>query len=94
MPVPRDSESSDDNARAVQVTRHTIASVKAQRVRTSASRGSRICFEGFELEVVEIGPYTVRNGEVVTFSARPMGGAAVQPGQILDTPWGICEVVG
>lgn len=77
----------------VKPRRLTLASALAQRERTSAFRGSRIRVDAFELEVVEIGPYTDRDGSVVTFLARHTGDACLRPGETLKTPWGTCRII-
>lgn len=64
----------------------SLARSLAQRERPSAFRGSRIQFDAFELEVVEIGPYKDQDGTAVTFFARPMSNSSLRPGQILRTP--------
>ena len=73
--------------------RLTLASAMAQRERTSAFIGSRITAGAIELEVVDIGPFTDPDGNVVTFLARPAGDAVPRTGDILRTAWGICRVV-
>jgi hypothetical protein len=93
MPVQPETESTDDIAVGSKPRRLTLASALAQRERTSAFIGSRIHVDAFELEVVEIGPYTDQDGNVVTFLGRPVGEACVRPGEILKTAWGICKVV-
>jgi hypothetical protein len=93
MPVQPESESVDVPRAANKPRRLTLASALAQRERTSASIGSRIHADVFELEVVDIGPYTDRDGNVVTFLARPAGDTVPRTGDILRTAWGICRVV-
>jgi len=63
------------------------------RSRTSASTGSRLRLREYELVVVEIGPFTRSGGDTVTFRARSVGERAAPIGSILDTRWGVCEVV-
>jgi len=73
--------------------RLTLASAMAQRERTSAFIGSRITAGAIELEVVDIGPFTDPDGNVVTFLARPTGQGAPGAGVLLRTAWGTCRVV-
>lgn len=63
------------------------------RLRTSAFGGSRIRFRDHELLVVEIGPFAHAQGATVTFRARSVGAQAVPVGAIIETHWGVCEVV-
>jgi hypothetical protein len=63
------------------------------RSRTSAFTGSRIRLREYELVVVEIGPFTHSQGDAVTFRARSAGETAAPAEAILDTRWGVCEVV-
>ncbi len=64
------------------------------RTRTSAFVGSRISHQGIELDVVEIGPFPLAAGEApARFRARLAGGGALAAGSLIDTRWGVCEVV-
>jgi hypothetical protein len=63
------------------------------RSRTSAFAGSRISLRDHELMVVEIGPFAHAQGATVTFRAQSVGAHAVPAGSIIETRWGICEVV-
>ncbi|MGF6856655.1 hypothetical protein [Paraburkholderia sp. CI3] len=63
------------------------------RSRTSAFTGSCIRIRDHELVVVEIGPFGQGPGRRVTFRARSVGAVIAPAGAILDTRWGICEVV-
>ncbi|MEI7298255.1 hypothetical protein WCQ02_39785 [Paraburkholderia tropica] len=93
MPVQPETELMNDAGSAGQPRRLTLADARARRPRLSAFRGSRIRVDAFELEVVEIGPYTDQQGNIVTFLARPTDGVSLHSGQILGTPWGICKIV-
>lgn len=63
--------------------------------RTSTRVGSRVMCHDAELEVTAIGPFAREGGSgCVVFLARSVGGAPVDTGTILDTLWGVCEVVG
>jgi len=66
----------------------------ATRQRTSARVGTRInCSDGV-LEVVAIGPFTHTAGAVpVVFQARSVGAGMSPSGSIVETPWGVCEIV-
>lgn len=94
MPVQPETGAKDDPAVMVKPRRLTLAGALAQRERTSAFIGSRIRVDAFELEVVEIGPYTDQDGSVVTFLARCTGDASRCPGERLETPWGTCRIIG
>ncbi|CAB3810277.1 hypothetical protein LMG27177_07109 [Paraburkholderia fynbosensis] len=63
------------------------------RSRTSAFAGSHISFRDHELVVVAIGPFAHAQGATVTFRARSVGAQAVRVGAIIETRWGVCEVV-
>lgn len=92
MPLPVDVELLTD------VSMNTLDSTPQRsrmsaRARTSAFAGSRIKFRDHELLVVEIGPFGQEPGRSVTFRARSMGTVVLPAGSILETRWGICEVV-
>ncbi|MDN8000964.1 hypothetical protein [Burkholderia multivorans] len=93
MPVQPETEPAADTGNPRRRRRLTLAAARAQRERTSAFIGSRIHADTFELEVVDIGPYTDPDGNVVTFLARPAGDAVPPAGEILKTAWGTCRVV-
>jgi hypothetical protein len=66
----------------------------ATRQRTSARVGTQIICHGGVLEVVAIGPFTHAAGAVpVVFQARAIGGGLRPLGSIVETPWGVCEIV-
>lgn len=65
------------------------------RRRTSTRVGSRIVCHDAELEVIAIGPFAREGASArVVFLAKRIDGARFATGAILDTPWGICEIVG
>ncbi|WP_186308527.1 hypothetical protein [Paraburkholderia sp. BCC1885] len=56
--------------------------------------GSRISYQGIELDVVEIGPFPLAAGKAsARFRARLVGGGTLAAGSLIDTRWGVCEVV-
>ncbi|MBR8428283.1 MULTISPECIES: hypothetical protein [Burkholderia] len=64
------------------------------RRKSSAFVGSRIRYQTFELEVTAIGPFSGTAGEpAVQFQARVIGPDIVRTGTMINTRWGICEVV-
>ncbi|PRE45533.1 hypothetical protein C6P97_07670 [Burkholderia multivorans] len=93
MPVQPETEPTDDPRNIGKTRRQTLASALAQRERPSAFIGSRILAGPYELEVVDIGPFTDHGGDVVTFLARPTGPAGPRAGAMLKTAWGTCRVV-
>ncbi|PVY27529.1 hypothetical protein C7413_11882 [Paraburkholderia silvatlantica] len=93
MPVQTETEFTDDVGMADKPRRLTLAGALAQRQRTSAFAGSRIPVDGLTLEVVEIGPYADHGGRLVTFRARAVGKVRLPAGEILTTPWGVCQIV-
>ena len=93
MPLPVDVEllaGLSMDARDVAPQKRAAVSIRS---RTSAFTGSRIRLREYELVLVEIGPFTHSQGDAVTFRARSVGEAAAPAGAILDTRWGVCEVV-
>jgi len=65
------------------------------RARTSAFVGSRITYQGEELDVVAIGPFPHElSGTAVRFRACRMGIGTLEVGSIIETRWGLCEIVG
>lgn len=66
----------------------------ATRHGTSARVGTQITCHGRVLEVVAIGPFTYAAGAIpVLFQARSIGGGFPPLGSIVETPWGVCEIV-
>jgi hypothetical protein len=64
------------------------------RQRTSARIGTQITCHGGALEVVAIGPFTYAASAIpVVFQARSIGGGLPPLGSIVETPWGVCEIV-
>ncbi|PQV43970.1 hypothetical protein [Paraburkholderia sp. BL21I4N1] len=92
MPLPVDVELlADVSMNALDATRQRDQ--MSGRSRTSAFTGSRIRMRDHELLVVEIGPFGQGPGRTVTFRAQSVGAVVAPAGAILDTRWGICEVV-
>ncbi|MFL9998896.1 hypothetical protein PQR34_47025 [Paraburkholderia sediminicola] len=93
MPLPADVELLAGLSMHVRDVAPQKRAPVSARSRTSAFTGSRIRLREYELVVVEIGPFTHRQGDTVTFRARSVGEPAAPTGAILDTRWGVCEVV-
>ncbi|WP_228977946.1 hypothetical protein [Paraburkholderia gardini] len=93
MPLPADVELLAGLSMHVRDVAPQKRAPVSARSRTSAFTGSRIRLREYELVVVEIGPFTHSKGDTVTFRARSVGEPAAPAGAILDTRWGVCEVV-
>ncbi|AXL53766.1 hypothetical protein DSC91_007378 [Paraburkholderia caffeinilytica] len=70
MPVQPETELMDDVVVTDKPRRPTLASALERRERLSAFRGSRIHFDAFEPEVVEIRPYKDQDGTLELNSRR------------------------
>ncbi|RDJ98473.1 hypothetical protein [Paraburkholderia lacunae] len=93
MPLPADVELLASLSMHVRDVAPQKRAPVSARSRTSAFTGSRIRLREYELVVVEIGPFMHSQGDIVTFRARSVGEPAAPAGAILDTRWGVCEVV-